>query len=162
MRLSQHVKYTTILSVILLPFWNIEQIFLFAIGSVLIDIDHYIFYILRFKRFDLKGMFEYYEGWLPSVKDKIPYAGICIFHTIEIYLILIVSAAYISGVLYLVVGLAFHQALDLIALKRSNSLFKRSYSIIEHFIRVKRCKRLGYPTYDPILHESERFTLPYN
>jgi hypothetical protein len=107
-------------------------------------------------------MFRYYEEWLPSVKDKIPYAGICIFHTMEFNLILIVSAAYTSGVLYLVVGLAFHQALDLIALKISKSLLKRPYSIIEHFIRVKRCKKLGYPTYDAILHESERFTLPYN
>jgi len=156
-RLTQHVKYTAILSVVLLPFWNFEQIFLFAIGSIVIDIDHYIFYVLSFKRFDVKGMFEYYEEWLPSVKDKIPYAGICIFHTIEIYLILVVSATYISGILYLVVGLTFHQALDVIALKRSKSLFTRPYSVIEHFIRVKRCKKLGYPTYEVILHKSERF-----
>ena len=157
MRLTKHVKYTAILSVVLLPFWNFEQIFLFAIGSIVIDIDHYICYVWSFKKFDVKGMFEYYEKWLPSVKDKIPYVGICIFHTIEIYLILVVSATYINGILYLVMGLTFHQALDVFALKRSKSLFKRPYSVIEHLIRVKRCKKLGYPTYEVILHENERF-----
>jgi hypothetical protein len=158
-RLTQHVKYTAILSVVLLPFWNFEQIFLFAIGSIVIDIDHYIFYVLSFKRFDVKGMFEYYEEWLPSVKDKIPYAGICIFHTIEIYLILVISVTYISGILYLVLGLTLHQVLDVIALKRSKCLFTRPYSVIEHFIRVKRCKKLGYPTYEVILRKNERFKL---
>jgi hypothetical protein len=156
MRVTDHIKYTTAVSIILLPFWNVREVILFAAGSILIDIDHYLFYIFHFKRLNPRGMFLYYEDWLPRVKDKIPYAGICIFHTLETYLAVAVAAFYLKPLLYLLLGLLFHFILDFISLYRNRCLLKRAYSIIEHFIRAAKHKNKGYPFYDRILSEQEK------
>jgi len=157
MRVTEHIKYTTAAAIILLPFWNIREVLLFAAGSVLIDIDHYFFYIFHFRKLNPKGMFFYYQEWLPMVKDRIPYAGICIFHTLEAYLAVALVAFYVKPFLYLLFGLLFHFVLDFVSLYKDRCLLKRAHSVIEHFIRASRHKDKGYPYYDPILRKQEIF-----
>jgi len=142
MTLVQHAKLTAIAALFLLPFWSGMQILLFSIGSIFIDIDHYIFYVFRCRRLSIKGMFEYHEK-LFEQKDRIPYAGICIFHTIDFFIIIGILSFYYHIFLYLLIGLLFHFVVDLIYLYRNNYLLGRAYFFIEHFIRKKR--HAGYP-----------------
>jgi hypothetical protein len=147
MKVSQHVKYTTIAAFILLPFCDFIQIALFFIGSILIDVDHYVFYVLQFKKWDIRGMFDYYERFLPEQIESIPYAGVCIFHTIEVFIILGIASYYYSFLFYLLMGMIFHYILDFIFLYQNKCLFSRAFSIVEHFIRAKKHRSNGYPYY---------------
>jgi len=142
MTLVQHIKLTAVASLILLPYWKGIQILWFAIGSILIDSDHYIYYVLRRKRFGVKEMFEYHEK-LFAQKDKIPYAGICIFHTIDFFILIGILSFYFPVFLYILIGLLFHFITDLIFLYKHNYLRGRAFFFIEHLIRKRR--DAGYP-----------------
>lgn len=144
MRLSQHVKYTTVASVVLVPFCNLQQILWFAVGSILIDFDHYIFYVVSFKKFSVKGMFKYFER-LFSVRDRVPYGGLNIFHTIDFFVLMGVASYYLPFLFYVLMGLIYHFILDVIYLSKYRHTFSRAYFIIEHFVRVRKHKRNGYP-----------------
>ena len=157
MKLVEHVKYTAIVSVVLVFFWNIKHLLLFIIGSILIDTDHYLFYSFQFKRLSIRKMFEYYTEWLPRVKHKIPYGGICIFHTVEIFFLVAIAAIKMHMLVYLLMGMLFHFILDSISLYQNQCLFSRAYSIVEHLIRSKKYEKDGYPLYDAILQDHEKF-----
>ncbi|MBI4690375.1 MAG: hypothetical protein HY754_08940 [Nitrospirae bacterium] len=142
MTLAQHVKLTAVASLILLPFWNGIQLFWFCVGSILIDVDHYIYYVLRRKRFGIKEMFEYHDN-LWSQKNKIPYAGICIFHTIDFFILIGILSFFFPFLLYLLIGLIFHFIIDIVFLYKHNYFWGRAFFFIEHLIRKRR--HAGYP-----------------
>ncbi len=107
MTLTQHTKLTGVAALLLFPFWNGTQLFWFAVGSILIDIDHYIFYVLRCRRFDIRGMFRYFDD-LQEIQKSIPYAGLCIFHTLDFFVLIGLLALYRPFFFYLLAGLLFH------------------------------------------------------
>ena len=143
MTLTQHLAITGIAAAALSPFWSGGEILLFSIGSVLIDVDHYFLYIQRRRRFDIRGMFRYYEE-LWKIEKTIPYVGLCLFHTAEFFLLVGVLAFIYPLLVPLAVGLIFHFAADFFDLQRKGIPFIRAYSVIEHLIR-RRAK--GYPYY---------------
>ena len=132
MSLGSHLKYTAVASSAMLVFWNWQQILLFAIGSILIDADHYIFYIFKCKKFDIKGMFAYYN-MLMREKDRITYLGVLVFHTIEFFIVVGILSLYIPVMVYLLAGLIFHFILDTIFLYKIKCISLRAYSLIQAF-----------------------------
>jgi hypothetical protein len=145
MNLTAHAKATGIVALCLIPFWSAAQLAAFAAGSILIDVDHYIFYIFRRRRFDVKGMFAYFEA-LQEIQHHIPYAGICIFHTVEFYLLVYLLSRTYPLLVPVFVGMLFHFGLDLIHLRQHRFIFGRAFFIIEHLIRVRRYGN-RYPFY---------------
>lgn len=142
MSVTQHIKVTAVASLILLPFWEVMQIIWFSIGSIFIDSDHYIYYVLRRKRFDIKEMFRYHEKLFAN-RDKVPYAGICIFHTMDFFILIGIISFYSPIFLYILIGLIFHFIADIIHLYKHNYLYGRAFFFIEHLIRRRR--HIGYP-----------------
>lgn len=143
MTLNQHLALTGIAAVALLPFRSGEEIILFSVGSVLIDVDHYFLYIQRTGRFSVRGMFRWFEG-LWKVEKTIPYVGLCIFHTIEFFLLVALLALAWPLLFALLAGLLFHFLVDLVYLIHKGIPFIRPYFLIEHFIRRRDPK---YPYY---------------
>ncbi|HEY6007208.1 MAG TPA: hypothetical protein VIU40_02725 [Geobacteraceae bacterium] len=142
MNLTTHAKATGVAALCLLPVWGAAQLLCFAVGSILIDVDHYIFYVFRRRRFDVRGMFAYFED-LQEVQHRIPYAGICIFHTVEFYLLVYLLSLRYSLFTPVFIGMLYHFVLDLIHLRRHRFLTGRAFFILEHFVRVRRYQ--GYP-----------------
>ena len=142
MNLKQHLLATGAAAVIMAPIGNSHEIALFAVGSILIDVDHQIFYMVRTGRYDVSGMFRYFREDVDKNLQQIPYLGICIFHTIEFLLLISVLAYYSQPLRWLLAGLAFHMVLDIYDLIRLKIPFIRAYSIIEHLIRRRQS---GYP-----------------
>lgn len=130
MSLGSHLKYTAVASSAMLVFWDLQQILWFAIGSILIDVDHYIFYVFKCKKFDIKGMFAYYN-MLMREKDRITYLGVLVFHTIEFFIVVGILSLYIPLMVYLLAGLIFHFILDTIFLYRIKCIPLRAYSLIQ-------------------------------
>jgi hypothetical protein len=142
MNLTAHAKATGVAALCLLPFWTGVQLLGFAVGSILIDVDHYLFYVCRRRRFDVKGMFAYFDD-LQELQHRIPYAGICILHTVEFYLLVFVLSRFYPFFTPVFIGMLYHFGLDLIHLHRHRFLTGRAFFIPEHLIRVRRYK--GYP-----------------
>ncbi|HXC93601.1 MAG TPA: hypothetical protein VN652_06290 [Geobacteraceae bacterium] len=142
MNLKQHLIATGAASAALLPFGDTTGILLFACGSILIDVDHQIFYYYKTGKCDVSGMFRYFRDVVDQNLYTIPYLGVCIFHTIEFFLLVALLSYYIPPLKYLLAGLIFHILLDIYDLVRLKVPYIRAYSLIEHLIR-KRQK--GYP-----------------
>lgn len=143
MTLNQHLAISGVAAALLLPFCSGEDILLFSVGSVLIDVDHYFLYIQRTKRFDIRGMFHWFEE-LWKIERNIPYVGLCLFHTIDFFLFVAILIPFFPFLSSLLAGLLFHFAIDLIDLKRKDVLFIRPFFLLEHAIRRRK---EGYPYY---------------
>jgi hypothetical protein len=143
MTLTQHMALTGIAAVALAPMVGTEELALFAVGGVLIDIDHYLLYIQRRRSLSVTGMFRYFDELQP-IQTKIPYVGLCVFHTIDFFVLLAFLANFYSPLIYLLVGCLFHFVIDLFDLRRKKVIFIRPFFLIEHFLR-RRSK--GYPWY---------------
>lgn len=111
---------------------------------MLIDFDHYIFYVQRCRKFDLRGMFHYHDLLFKN-RDKLPYAGMCLFHTVDFFVLVWLASFYYKPLLFLLYGLVFHLALDMLFLAKHDYFFGRSFFVLEHLIRAKRHKKHGYP-----------------
>lgn len=142
MDLKSHLIATGLASAPLLLFSTPLETTLFCAGSILIDVDHQIFYFVRTGRFDIAGMFRFFREKVDKNLAAIPYLGVCIFHTAEFFLAVAVLAFYVPPCRYLLAGLVFHLILDIYDLVRLKIPFIRAYFLIEHLVR-RRIK--GYP-----------------
>src|SRR3972149_2540664 len=86
MTLRSHVIQATVGSAILAPFLGAKTIFFF-VSMILIDVDHYFTYIVVCRRFDIRGLFQFYDF---IFKNKESVYGFCLFHTAEGFLLLFI------------------------------------------------------------------------
>jgi len=143
MTLGQHLAFTGVAGALLLPFRPLQEILIFGASAILIDVDHYLLYIVRRRRYDIKGMFRYYDELQP-IQHTIPYVGLCLFHTVDVLLLMGLLAWFFPLFRPVVAGMLFHHLLDIIDLVRNGVPFIRAIFLVEHFIR-RRMK--GYPFY---------------
>ena len=141
MTLRQHLACTGAAAALLLPFRSVDEVLLFAAASILIDADHYPVYVKRRNDTSLRGMFRYYEE-LYEVEKSIPYFGLCLFHTVDVLLLVGILAWFFPLFRPVIAGMLFHLLLDTIDLLRKGIPFIRPFFLVEHFIR-RRDK--GYP-----------------
>ncbi|WP_243370111.1 hypothetical protein [Geotalea sp. SG265] len=141
MTLNQHLAITGVAAAALLSFWSKMEIALFCVGGILIDVDHYLCYIRRTRRLSVAGMFRYFEE-LWKIEHGIPYYGLCLFHTVDFFLLVALAAFYYPLLIPLLAGLLFHFAVDLFDLLRKKIPFIRAYFLVEHLIRRRQ---KGYP-----------------
>jgi hypothetical protein len=143
MTLTQHLALTGLAAAVLTPVLGGEEIVLFAIGAVLIDVDHYFLYILRRRSLSIPGMFRYYRELQP-IQHTVPYVGLCIFHTVDFFVLLGLLAQFHPLLWPLLAGCLYHLFIDLFDLRRKGVIFIRPFFLLEHLIR-RRSK--GYPWY---------------
>lgn len=99
--------------------------FVIWISSVLIDIDHYLFYVFLKKDWNLNNSFKWFirkskkfENLSKKEKKQFISPAPCFLHGIEMILILAFLSFFHKIFLYILIGFLFHQFLDLIALTR--------------------------------------------
>jgi hypothetical protein len=142
MTLTQHLVVTGIAAAALAPGSSAGELLLFCSGGVLIDVDHLIFYAVRTGKWDIPGMFRYFREEIDPYLDRIPYLGVCIFHTAECFLAVALAALFFPPCRYLLAGMILHLLLDIFDLIRLKVPFIRAYSLVEHLIRRRTP---GYP-----------------
>jgi len=142
MNLKQHLTATALAAVPVLAYSSSLETAVFCAGSILIDVDHQIFYFVKTGRVDISGMFRYFKEDIDKNLHSIPYLGVCIFHTVEFFLTIALLSVFFPLLKYLLAGLIFHIILDIYDLIRLKVPFIRAYSLLEHLIR-RRAK--GYP-----------------
>lgn len=139
MKILDHIKYSAPASVSLIPFIGLNKSLVFFISSLIIDIDHWIDYIFRFKNASIKKMINYY-GELFANRDNLTkkkFVGLSVLHTVEFFIFVYFLSLKYPLLVYVLWGFVFHLMLDVVYLVRYKIQFIRAYSIIEYLIRIK-------------------------
>jgi hypothetical protein len=148
---KQHLFFGVIFASILFfifPQIGLIEFFIIVASTVLIDIDHYTYYVYKKKDLDLKRAYnwffkdsEKYSSLSREQKDKY-YTGFCFLHGFEILIVLFLLGRSISAYFYYVlIGFAFHMVLDVIAQIKIGKRIDK-LSIIYDFLKFKKLKLL--------------------
>lgn len=110
-----HIIFSIILTIILyLLNFDFLFILLFFLASILIDIDHYFFYIIKKKNFNLGKTYKYFRYELNRARIKKPKTLLFIFHTIEFFLLLLILSLFLNFFWPIFFGCLFHDVIDII------------------------------------------------
>lgn len=136
MNLIMHFSSSLVLAFILYPIFKYNALIV-LIGGFLIDIDHYLWYIFKFKKFSLKDCY-YYCGVLARNDNWRSVSGsLLIFHTIEFLFLMVVLSFYFKSILIFTIGLLLHYIMDFIWYFYVIKRFVLNHSIILWFIKNK-------------------------
>ena len=122
---SKHIIFGFMFSSLLLFIFPEIKVLGFTIiflSSFLIDVDHYIYYIMAKKDLSLKKAHKWFsENYkkalsLPIAERKKINPGFLLFHGIEATVLLVVLSFYNNLFLLVLIGFLFHQFLDLLTL----------------------------------------------
>tara|TARA_Y100000310_G_C20660182_1_gene804321 strand:+ start:1516 stop:1932 length:417 start_codon:yes stop_codon:yes gene_type:complete len=131
-----HLLISLILAAVLYPIFNLKVLLIIA-GGVLIDIDHYLFYICRFRNFSIKNCYKYCHVEIKKNNFKDAIGTLLIFHNLEFLLISIIFSIYSQLALMFTIGLIFHYIADAIHRYSLAKSFISSPSLIAWLIKNK-------------------------
>lgn len=107
---TPHIIVGIIVSFLLYPIYGLN-VLIILISNILIDVDHYLWYIFRIKKYNLINAFNFYK----DRKLRKKYGRILhIFHTSEILAILIILSFYNKFFFLILMGVVIHLILDVI------------------------------------------------
>ena len=106
-----HLLASSILALALYPLFNWKVLFI-IIGGVLIDIDHYFWYICKFRKFSLSNCYGYFIDGMDRSRIMKNLGILLVFHTIEFMLVAIYLSLYNNLALMFAIGLLSHYLLD--------------------------------------------------
>jgi hypothetical protein len=126
----------------LFPDLGIFNITLIFLSSVLIDVDHYLFYIYEGKGWNLR------EAYNSSIEQKKRYRkfgkkaynfspSFFIFHGLDVLLLLFLLSFLFRPLFFIFIGFSFHLILDLIEQAFYPNKFQK-ISVVNDFLNYKR------------------------
>ena len=143
---SWHIFFGFLFSVFLFflfPEVGITNLSLLFLSSVLIDVDHYLFYIYERRGFNLIRAYDYFiihkkkwEKFGKCVNYNFP-PSFFIFHGLEVLLLLFVLSFFFKPLYFVFVGFSFHLLLDLFEQAVYLSKFQK-ISVVNDFLNYKR------------------------
>jgi len=122
---SKHLFFGVLFALILFvifPQIGLIGFLLIVSSTVLIDVDHYLYYVYKKKDWSLKNAYKWHIDCgklylnLPKKKQQDICLGISFLHGIEMMVILFIIFLYFKSpfFLFILTGFVFHQSLDLI------------------------------------------------
>jgi hypothetical protein len=118
------------------------------LSSVLIDFDHYLWYVVKKKDFSLKRAYGWFiesrKIWLAlSKKQKETFeSGIIIFHGIECWILLVLLIMISKLFIFVLIGVGIHMVLDFIDLYKYDVPLRTKLSQIWVHKRNKKLKKI--------------------
>ena len=131
-----HSALSIVLCILFYPTYKWEILFIFA-GGVLIDADHYLWYIARFKKWNLIKCYDFFIADVRKNRWKPISGSVLVFHTIEFLIIMILLSFYNSFALMFTIGLLGHYLLDFIWHISVPKMVIMNHSIIYWFYKNK-------------------------
>jgi hypothetical protein len=141
MLVKNHIKINLFLGLILLFFIKPAYVLIIFLSSVLIDFDHYLYYIFKKKRFSLKSAYNWYlierkRFHNLSIEEKKKHRYfIFMFHGLEVLLILFLLSNYYPLLFLVFMGFTIHIVEDLIVASKFKYTKRKlflSYAIFLH------------------------------
>ena len=131
-----HLLVSSILAALLYPLfgWNV---LLILAGGVLIDIDHYFWYIFKFRKLSLLDCYGYFVDGMDKDKVMKNLGMLLVFHTAEFLLAAVLLSFYNELALMFTIGLLSHYLLDGIFLYNVAKRIIANPSIVSWIIKNK-------------------------
>jgi hypothetical protein len=103
-------------------------------GSVLIDVDHYLWYAVKFKDRSVSRAMRFFEA-----KESDHYYCLCVLHTVEVIALYIAGVLFMHGAIFWVsAGCLMHMVFDVAQGMLDGGLLRRKWSLIHAiFFRAK-------------------------
>lgn len=137
MKTYVHFAVSAILAVIFYPLFKWNVLFI-LVGGVLIDIDHYLWYAYKYKKFNILESYKFYIKVMDANDFSKVTGMLCIFHTIEFLLLMALLSFYFKPALIFTIGMASHYLLDLLYLYVVPKRFILNHSLIWWLIENKK------------------------
>jgi hypothetical protein len=146
---KKHFLYGLIaaLILVLLNLANIWQALIFVAATVLMDFDHYIYYVRRKRKYNLRAAYHWFKikekFWkmIPPHDRKHYYTGFYIFHGIEWVVLFLLLGYFLSSAFYYVaLGMLFHLVLDWLIQEIYLYPYRFKFSIIYDYLRFKKLR----------------------
>ena len=131
-----HTVLSLILAALLYKFFNWRVLFI-LIGGVLVDADHYFWYVFKFNKFSLPDCYDYFTRVTVKTQWKDIIGSFLIFHTVEFLILSIILSFYSSYALLFTIGLIGHYLLDSIWHLNVPKRAVLNFSIIHWIIKNK-------------------------
>lgn len=145
---KQHIIINLIISLILFLFIEPVYSMIIFLSSVLIDADHYLYYVIEKKKFSLKKAYNWHLIRLKkyrqlSDKEKDRHKNfLFVFHGIEPLVIVYLLSLYFPVLFYVFLGFAMHLTEDLFVAHKDR-ITKMKLFLIYQIYRHFKLKRLG-------------------
>ncbi len=122
------------------------EFFIIIASTILIDFDHYVYYVYKKKNLNLKKAYYWffenckkYCSLSREQKNKY-YTGFCFLHGVEILVILFFLGKFFSVYFYyILIGFSFHLFLDIVYQIYSKERVDK-FSLIYDFFKFKKLK----------------------
>ncbi len=122
------------------PEISILNIIIFLLASVLIDVDHYLYYVYRKKDWNLKNAINWFMRngkalkKLDIKKRAEFYTGFCFLHGIEVLILLAILGYFINNIFsFIALGFLVHLILDYIHQANYKGRFDKFSIIYDYF-----------------------------
>ena len=136
MKFSVHLGFSILLAALFYPIFGWNSLLIIA-GGVLIDADHYIYYVFKFKKFNPFQCNKYFTEDGKKSDYHIFDGLVLIFHTLEFLIAMIVLSFYSKLALVLIIGIIGHYLLDIIWFKFYIKRFVLNHSLSWWLIKPK-------------------------
>jgi len=143
---TQHLILGIIFSLVLLflfPQIGIIGVLIIIFSTVLIDVDHYLYYVFKKKDLSLKNSYNWFIKKvnkfhnLPRKQRNKFYLAFCFLHGVEILIILLLFSKLFPYFFFIFIGFSFHLLLDLISETQYRDRIDR-ISLIYDFFKFKK------------------------
>ena len=118
-----HVYFGILASIFVYFLSGLTNALIFLFGSIFIDTDHYIAYIIKEKKWSLKRSYFYWKD------EHYPYDELMIFHTIEVWFLLLIVGLFINQILFLLAGMLYHELFDIYDMHKRKLFNARAISL---------------------------------
>ena len=141
-----HIIINLLISIILLFLLPPLGVLILFLSSFLIDVDHYLYYVVVKKRFSLKSAYNWFRLHGQKFKQlsfnevKKHKQGILILHGMEPIIFLALLSKFFPLLIFVVLGFILHLIEDLIVERKLGTAeYKLSvvYSIYDHILKRK-------------------------
>lgn len=136
MLLLTHFIISLVLVAILFPFFSFYS-FIALIGGFLIDVDHLIFYYIKFRNLNFRRAHNYFKNIALKEDFKRYKKVVRIFHSIEFIILIIILSFYRKIFFILLIGIIAHLTMDII---QDYPKFKtlKPFSLVYHLKNAKK------------------------
>ena len=134
---KEHFAYAVI-PAIAIYFYNPFYAILFLASTILTDIDHYIAYVLAFKKYNIISSINFYPEKLRPYLKRTNANVFLIFHNIETFIILLIISAFFPPAYFIFFGISMHYLLDLCCDYVINKRFPREESAVLYLFKKNK------------------------
>lgn len=141
MLIIYHFLLTLVLCIALFKFYIWKVLFI-LLGGVLVDADHYLLYVLKYKTLNIKKAYARFKETHKRKRREEPTTFDLLFHSVEFFILMLILSFFNEIFLLIFTGLFLHLLTDKIIKKWIAQLYKdkkiTNYSIIIWYINYNR------------------------